>query len=159
MTVLFKRHFQVAYLADNVDAAIALFADNYGIREWNVMDMLDIHGQGSATQYIATAWAGDVQLEIIQPIETVPSLYSNWRRDSGLPLRLHHLGFLIGSEAELAQAKAALAAKGSPIVAEGTFGEMLDFAYADTTAQLGHYYELIRLRSGGKQFLDATPVN
>lgn len=95
MTVLFKRHFQVAYLADNVDAAIALFADNYGIGKWNVMDMLDIHGQGAAARYIATAWAGDVQIEIIQPIETVPSLYSNWRRDGGLPLRLHHLGFLI----------------------------------------------------------------
>lgn len=157
--VLFKRHFQVAYLVDDAKAGIEILSKHYGVEKWDLMDMAQIHGPGSAARFIGNAWVGDMMIEVIEPDEGADSIYRNWKKDSGLPLRFHHLGFLIDSAEEFEAAKRQLADSGFPIVVDGSFGEVLDYAYADTTSELGHYYELIRLKSDGDSFFGRIPVN
>lgn len=159
MAVLFKRHFQVAYVVDDAKTALDALSSRYGVQKWDLMDMVAVHGEGSAARFIGNAWVGDTMIEVIEPDEAVESIYQGWRKDSGLALRFHHLGFLVDSAEEFAAAKAQLAGQGCPIVVDGSFGEVLDFAYADTTAELGHYYEIIRLKAEGDSFFGRIPVN
>ncbi|MCK9542846.1 MAG: VOC family protein [Novosphingobium sp.] len=161
MTVLFKRHFQVAYLVDDVHAAMAEFGEKYAIKKWHVMDMTQMHGEGSPTRFIALAWTDDnVMIELIEPDESVPSIYQNWRRDSGLSARFHHLGFIIESDEEYDAVKRQLAHAGCPVATEGSAGDMLQYAYIDTTREFGHFYELIYLKGEGKElFFAPVPRN
>lgn len=159
MTVLFKRHFQVAYVVDDARAAIGILGKRYGVEKWDLMDMAALHGAGAPARFIANAWVGDTMIEVIEPDESVESIYQGWNKDSGAALRFHHLGFLVDGAEEFDAAKARLAGEGFPIVAGGSFGDVLDFAYADTTAELGHYYEIIRLKAQGDSFFGRIPVN
>ena len=161
MTVLFKRHFQIAYLVDDIHAGMAEFAAKYAITRWHVMDMIAMHGPDAPTRFLALAWTDEeLMVELIEPIETVPSIYQNWRKDSGQSARFHHLGFLVESDEEFAAITRTLGDAGSPVAAEGSAGDVLEFAYIDTTDALGHYYELIYLKGEGKtQFFAPVPMN
>jgi len=50
-------------------------------------------------------------------------------------------------------------AAGIRAVLTGSSGGILDYHYADTVQQLGHYCELIRLRPAGRDFWSAVPRN
>lgn len=159
MTTIFKRHFQTAYVVNDIQQAMTAFAENYGIKQWDLMDMVAMAGPGQPLIFIANAWAGDMMIELMQPDENVTSIYTGWQKQSGAPFRLHHLGFLVDSDAQMVEHKQQLVRNGNAIVSEGSFGDVLDFAYADTTAKLGHFYELIQLKAQGKSFFDRMPVN
>lgn len=159
MTKLFKRHFQVAYVAEDAKAAIASLRLRFDIAHWDVLDMKVIHGPEAPARYIANAWVGDIMIEVIEPDEVIDSIYRDWKSDSAAALRFHHLGFLVDTAEELDVAKAQFAGQGFPIVAEGSFGNVLDYAYADTTAELGHYYEMMFLKAEGEGFFEQIPNN
>jgi hypothetical protein len=124
--VLFKRHFQVAYVVDSAEAAIATLVKRYGIARWDLLEMTQIHGAASAARYIGKAWIGDLMIEVIEPNQAIESIYSIWQPDSGKALRFNHLGFLMKSADQFAAAKSQLAANGLPIVVDESFGEVLD---------------------------------
>lgn len=160
MTVLFKRHFQIAYVVDDIHAGVAEFAAKYAIANWHVMDMAAMQGPDSAVRHIALAWTdAELMVELIEPNPAVPSIYSDWRTDLAGP-RFHHLGFLVESDAEFTAIRAQFAVAGCPVAAEGSAGDMLDFAYIDTSRTLGHFYELIHLKGEGRtQFFGQVPRN
>ena len=158
-SALFQRHFQIAYVVDDVEQAMAAFGKSHGVARWDVMDMAAMAGPGAPLKFIATAWAGDVMIELLQPDEDVPSIYAGWQAQTGRPFRLHHLGFLVDSAEQLVAHRQQLIANGYPVATEGSFGDSLDFAYLDTTADFGHYYELIWLKAGGEAFFDRIPLN
>ncbi len=159
MTVLFQRHFQVAYVVDDIHTAMAELSQNMGVSRWDVVDMATPEGPGQVLKFNANAWSGDVMIELIQPDPAATSIYSGWRLDSDSNLRLHHLGYLVDSAEQMAEHRQHLIRNGHSIVAEGSFGNVLDFAYADTTALLGHYYEIIWLKEQGNDFFNRIPVN
>jgi len=156
-TTLYRNHFQIAYVVREIDAAMRLFRDRYGVARWHVMDMGALN-PGSPTRYIATAYSGEVMLELIDSLQDAPSIYGNWLAD-GQAVRLHHLGFWAHSPEELAAARSRFEANGQAIAAEGRFGDILDFLYADCVAELGHYYEIVHLLPAGRDFFAATPRN
>ena len=160
MTVLFKKHFQVCYLVDDAHQSMADFGEKYGISQWQVLDLKEMMGDEAPGRYITLAWIGDMMIELIEPIETVPSIYSGWQKESGQAARFHHLGFLVYSEEEFTAAKQQLVSQGFPIAAETDMGEILKSAQIDTTSALGHYYELIYLLGGeANQFFAGVPFN
>jgi len=159
MTILFKRHFQTAYVVDDVKQSAAVLAANYGIKHWDIMDMVALVGPCQPLMFIANAWVGYMMFELMQPDENVTSIYTGWQKQSNATFRLHHLGFLVDSDAQMTEHKQQLIGNGQPIVSEGSFGDVLDFAYADTTLEMGHFYELIHLKAEGKSFFDRIPVN
>lgn len=160
MTVLFKRHFQIAYLVDDVAAGMAEFGENYGVAKWHVMDMM-INGPGSPTSKIALAWTDeDMMVELIEPNPAVSSIFSDWRRDLAPGPRFHHLGFMPSDDAEFDAIVAQLGRAGCPVAGQGSVGETLRYAYVDATKALGHYYELVLLKGEGRtQFFAPVPRN
>lgn len=159
MNFLFKRHFQTAYVAANAKAAVATFSSRFGIAKWDIMDMQALHGAASPAKMICTAWVGEMMIELIEPNPAVPSIYCDWNAPEDNNLRLHHLGFLVDSEHALSETKTHLMGQGFPIVMDGSFGDVLDFAYADTRSALGHYYEIIWPKEQGDSFFSRIPVN
>lgn len=157
--VLFQQHFQIAYVVRDIEAATRRFAREFGIVRWDVMDMAALLGPGHGTRFIGNAYAGEVMIELIEPDPAGESLYRDWIPDATDGVRLHHLGFLVRSDADFRAAVAQLEAAGYPTAHSGSFGDNLDYHYADTTALLGHYYELIHLKPAGEQFFARIPRN
>ncbi|MGB3847033.1 MAG: VOC family protein [Sphingopyxis sp.] len=157
--VLFKQHFQIAYVVRNLAAARARLAREFGVAEWDVMDMAALMGPGHGTRYIGNSFAGDTMIELIEPDPAGDSIYRDWIPPEEDGVRLHHLGFLVRSDEDFKAAIAQLGAAGYPTAVSGSFGDALDYHYADTTALLGHYYELINLKPAGEQFFARIPRN
>jgi hypothetical protein len=155
---MFKRHFQIAYIVDDIQAGTDHFRGHFGVANWDVMETSKLL-PGLGARFTALAWTGDVMIELIEPDTSIESIYRGWLRERGTLLRFHHLGFLVDSDKEFASVKAGLARSGFPIESDGSFDEMLDFACADTTHTLGHYHEIIHLKSQGAAFFDSIPRN
>ncbi len=152
-TPLMKNVFQLAYVTSDLDAAAAVFRDSYGAGEF--LFMRDLPG---ATTDIALAYAGDMMIELLQPVGGVADFYSTWIKGmNGLALRHHHYGMLVDTKAELAEIKSAYSNRKVGFPLEGEMPGALDYLYADTTAELGHYLEYIRLDEGGRQMFAGVP--
>ena len=138
------RHYQNAYVTRNVDKAVAEFRERADIRlalETQVsVNLWAPHGEGVGVQKLAFIWIGDMQFELIQPIEgDVLALY----RDA-LPaddsLAFHHVCHRIDDwDAFMAQVDQ----QPYPIVLKGGTPGMLQFLYLDTRKWLGHYIEYV----------------
>lgn len=160
MTVpVFHNHFQHAYIVRDLEKAMARFKDLYGVANWHVMPMPP--GEGSPTSGIALAYvdAEKVMIELIEGVPEVESLYQDWIPESESGARFHHLGFLIDDEDEYRNVVGQFEAAGFPTAFAGSSGDILDFHYADTVAELGHYCELVHLRPAGKDFFAPVPHN
>ena len=155
---LFQGHFQLAYVTHNLEAAQAVMGDHYGITRWEVLDMAAADHQSPAFR-IANAYIGGRMVELIEVNPDVESLYSAWMPQGDAVLRFHHLGFLISDADEYARVRQHLIDCGYAIAAEGSFGDILDYFYADTSAALGHFYEVIRLKPAGQNFFQNVPEN
>jgi len=115
---------QIAIVVENLE----LVAENYckilGIGPWAIFDwssplVYDRTYRGErawAREKIALAQVGEVQLEMVQPVDG-PSIYQDWLEEYGE--RLHHLNFLVD---DVDQAVAALAEEGFPSLQSGKFG-------------------------------------
>jgi extradiol dioxygenase family protein len=159
LPVLFGHHFQIAYVVRQAEAARRLFADRFGMTRWHVMDMIALHGDQSGSRSLSLAWSGDVMVELIEENTDISSIYSGWAPLDESTVRLHHLGFLIPTAEDYAAIVGQLERAGFPAAIAGSFGDQIDFHYADTTATLGHYYELIHLKPAGADFFAQTPHN
>lgn len=153
--LFFRRHFQVAYVANDAGAAMRLFADQFGVRNWQVTAD---RPPEALQEVVALAWVGELMLEIIEPRPSRPSLYTGWVAPGSDEIRLHHLAFVADGPDDYARCVAELEAKGYPDVYSRKT-ERLDFAYLDTRAAVGHYYELFDLKPEGQAFFDAVPRN
>jgi hypothetical protein len=144
--------FQLAYVTNNLEAAAARFRDQYGTGEF--LFMRDLPGPIA----LALAYAGDTMIELIEPGPGGPPLYSDWIAGmEGVALRHHHCGFLIDGDSEWTAVRSRFVEQGNVIPMEGQMPGALDYLYADTTADLGHYLEYIRLYEGGRQLFASVP--
>lgn len=156
MTIkLFAGQFQTAYVADDMDRGLAYFRDRFDIQKWTIMDT---GGPGSPASAIAIAYSGDVMIELIEP-SAEPSLYQDWLPAGGSGLRFHHLGFLVQNKVEWQAALRTFEDSGYPAALCGTVEGLMDYHYADATAVLGHYCELIFLQPEGEALFASVPRN
>lgn len=157
---LYQNHFQIAYVARDLERAMRRFGDDFGVVRWDVMDMAALHGHETPLRYIGNAYAGDVMVEIIEPVPGAASIYADWlSADDDKAVRLHHLGFLVDSAEKLKATVEQLEKAGFPTAHAGSFGEVLDYHYADARPLLGHYLEFIHLKRDGEAFFARIPRN
>lgn len=151
---VFGRYFQTAYVTRDLEAAMALFRARHGDLAFSVMEGRP-HPDGSppAAQRIALTYLGDMMIELIQPSPEASTIYDDALPDSD-GMRLHHLGYLVDDhDRTLAQ----LTELGYALPSVGSFGDALDYIYADTRAEFGHFSEFIRLGAAGKAMFEAVP--
>lgn len=143
--------FQTAWVVPDVEVAAKDWADTRGVGPFYVMEFeggesLQYRGgPGELRMRVAWAQAGDVQVELIQPLSTTPNVYRDLVPEG--ETRFHHICFW--SE-DLSADIAVLNAAGFPLA-------MLDnpdspsFAYCDSSASNGHMIELLSRNEGMEQ--------
>jgi catechol 2,3-dioxygenase-like lactoylglutathione lyase family enzyme len=153
---LFAKHFQICYVVRDAERAFADFKDRFGITKWHQLDVASDPASPAST--IALAYVDDLMIELVEPFPNRPSFYQGWLTGTSR-VRLHHLGFLLHDDAEWRAAIDQFTANGYPVAYAGSAGNMLDFHYADSTAELGHFLELIHLKPAGEAFFASVPHN
>jgi catechol 2,3-dioxygenase-like lactoylglutathione lyase family enzyme len=149
---------QVAWVVEDIDAAEALWGTAFGIARWTRIP--DVHfgpdsctyrgGPSDHVAHVSMAYAGDLQLELIQPVSGT-SIYTEFLAAGGPGL--HHVCF----ETDDMDASLAVAAEaGLPVVQEGSMaGGSIRFAYLDGGAGGAPYIELAQLSPEMRDFYDS----
>lgn len=144
-----KGHMQNAYVTHDCDKAVEMVANKYGIEQWQRLepDMVvrTLHGDQPLACRVASAWAGGLNIEIIEPVSGYVEHYVNMLpadRSDAVP-RFHHISLRRDDEAAMRDEIARL---GLPLAFEGPVSikaaiPSLVFVYLDGRATLGHYVE------------------
>jgi hypothetical protein len=162
---LFDGFFQLAYVTTDLEQAMATFKEHYGVERYLTIPMdttVDTPAGPRATRLrISFAYAGDTQIELIQPLEgnTVELYWDGLPRDSAtFALRFHHMAFMLPSRAAWDAFRASLAATPERIAFESPFdAQASQYLYLDAKQRLGHYTEYMWLNNEGAGLFASIP--
>jgi hypothetical protein len=152
---MFRNHFQLGYVVRDTDGAIENMKRNFGINKWDVRKF----GGDTSILGLSRCFVGDTMLELMHPNPKIKSIYSDWVPAHDTDIRIHHFGYKIDDEQDFRDCAAQFEAAGCPTAMSGSMGDILDYHYADTVAQLGHYCELIRFRQPSEIYYQNVPRN
>lgn len=133
---------QLAYLVDNLDAAMDLRVKAYGLGPWTVFRNVTISGtcRGQATEVtmnVGLAYRGTLQIELIEVLSQTPSPYQD--AQGQVLFGLHHVAWVVD---DLAAAVAAAEARGLVTVFEAG-NEATQVAYMEAPGETTSLYEFI----------------
>ncbi len=152
-STLAKGAYQVGIVVPDIHKAMAFFKDKLGVPEFLFLEDPGLEDEtylgkpAPLRVNLAFGWCGDMQVELIRPIEGV-STYSKFL-DHNPQGGIHHYGIEIASYAAGVKE---MEATGFPLVQGGRHNETR-FAYFDTTGVIGTYTELVYLQPEEKAFM------
>jgi hypothetical protein len=155
---------QTAWVTNDIDAAIDMFARDYGAANWYRAQNRSLQtGPGEFAQtHIALAKRSGTELELIQPLGGADTVYAQGLRSArdGFQVRLHHICFMLPTKDALERIRQAAAARGRAIVLSGSSEAGNEYFYTDDRHALGHYVEYIYCPQQYYERLEALiPVN
>jgi hypothetical protein len=135
-------HYQNAYIVDDIDAAIAEFAQRADIGTVTPFDveqkLWTPEGMKRVATRLAFIWIGDLQYELIEVVADETGLYANYKDNGGL-MHFHHVCMRVP---EWQPFRDAVAGQDLPVVLErANEGDLLKFLYLDGRDFCGHYLE------------------
>jgi len=150
---------QICWVTDDLERTEALLAGQFGVGAWTRIpdvtfgaDTTTLRGVPvEFTAHISLAYAGDLQLELIQPVSG-RTVHADFLEAHGPGL--HHVCFEVDDvDAACARAEEA----GLPVLMRGSMmdGE-IEFAYVDGSAGGAPYVELARVGPGMREFYAAV---
>lgn len=153
--LVLRDHFQHAYVVRNLDKTMVSFKEKLGVHQWQVMPV----PEGGPIKAIGLAYAQNVMIELIEAVPEYDSIYRDWIPESESAARFHHLGYIIDDEADFHDLVGRFDAAGCGGAFAGSHGDILAFHYADSVGLLGHYCELVHLKTAGKDYFSGVPHN
>jgi hypothetical protein len=138
-------HYQNAYVTHDLDRAMALLKDRFGVGDYIVFepDMIlkTPSGPRPSSVRAALAWAGGLQIELIEPVSGYLDHYLPYLpQDKADPVpRLHHVAV---RRDDLAAMREEIARLGLPVAFEGEAPGLV-FIYLDARQSLGHFLEYV----------------
>lgn len=148
-------HYQNAYVTHDLDCAMDLATQSFGLGAFSAFDVEMISktpmGEQSSCLRVATAWAGRLQVELIQPVSGYLDPYAPFLPDdpSDAVPRFHHVA--VRREDPMAMRSEA-ASMGLPFAFESE-GAGLSCIFLDARARLGHYFEFVTATREGWQLV------
>ena len=150
---------QIAWVTDDLEATERLLSEQFGVGAWTRIRDVEFGAESttlrgepvSFTAHISLGYAGDLQLELIEPVSG-PTIHAEFLAEHGPGL--HHVCFGVD---DLDAACAAAEAAGVPVLMRGSMmdGE-IEFAYVDGSASGAPYVELARIGPDMQAFYDAV---
>jgi len=142
--MLTGRHYQNAYICNDIDAAIEQFAaraDIGKVTPFDVEQMLRTpDGIKRVASRLAFIWVAGIQYELIQVVADDTGIYSNFCSNGG-PLHFHHVCMRVPVWEPF---RAAVTQQVLPVVLErANEGDQLKFLYLDGRSFCGHYLEYV----------------
>lgn len=153
--LLRKDHFQVSYVTNDLERACEVFAQRYGIDQFDYLRGPRPEGGRIA---VALAWVGGTMYEIIEAEGPGTEFYNDSLPAGEFAIRFHHLGFLMHDRESWRALEREFGQKGWRIVAT-TLGSGFMDAYYVEAPELGHYLEYIYPEPPGLDFFLKVPVN
>ena len=150
---------QVAWVTDDIAATEVLLREQFGSGPWTRIP--DVHFDAAHsrlrgephefTAHVSLAYAGDLQLELIEPVSG-ESVHTEFLARCGPGL--HHVCFTVD---DLTAACARAEAAGVPVLQTGSMmdGE-IEFAYLDGSSAGAPYVELARIGRAMAAFYEAV---
>ncbi|MDB5702748.1 MAG: hypothetical protein JWL66_2947 [Sphingomonadales bacterium] len=157
------QHSQIAYVTNDIDAAVRLFSEQYDTPGFFVFSNIQpgMEQQGSPQLRIGLARVGGVEIELIEPLNNTAPMFRDFLPQTDeLVVRFHHVAIRIdGSLADWNAHVASIDVDAHPIVYSGQMGDDLRFFYTDERATLGHYVEHVWMSASMlAQVAEATPT-
>jgi hypothetical protein len=144
--------YQLGFVTRDLDAAMALLGDRYGIARFR-------RRRVNAWMETAHAYAGTTMIELIAVGDDAPPLYRD-HVSADDTARLHHLGHRIADVAGWEKLETALAESGLAVPMKGAAMDgHLRYAYVETRADLGIYTEYVWLTGPAEAIYDDVPRN
>lgn len=135
-------HFQNAYITRNIEKTLEVFQTKLGntepIQSFEVeQEIWTPKGSGKARQKLAFVWVGDLQYELIEPVDGLVDIYADdLPEDDGM--KFHHINMRVHDWDAF---RSKVDREGWKIAIEGQSGDQLKFLYLDARDTLGHYLE------------------
>jgi len=138
---------QTAWVTNDMDVAIRMFAQDYGVINWYRSQNLTLQtGPGEFAQaHVALAKRGRSELELIQPLGGADRVYAQGLKSpkEGFQMSFHHLCYMLPTIEALENVRQAALARGRAIVLSGSSEKGSTYFYTDDRATLGHLVEYI----------------
>jgi len=140
---------QLAYVTNDIDEAMALYARRYGVPSFYRLDVdlpSEVDGStGVIKLKIALANVAGVQIELMEPVADLGGFYgSTIAGQTGLAFGLHHVcQKVVGDIAEWEAHIAELGGPDRPIACSARAGDYARIVFTDDRALLGAYIEHI----------------
>jgi len=139
------RHSQNAYVTNDLDRALAIWRDQYGVPEFYVFEN-NAPGLVSSPEYrmkIALANVGGLEVELIEPLPGQAPMHAEvLPEDGSFAMCFHHAALRIdGALSDYEDYMASLDPAMHPVIWRGELGDVMRYAYTDERATLGHYLE------------------
>ena len=149
------RHSQNAYVTNDLDRAMGIWRDNFGVSEFYVFEN-NAPGLEASPDYrmkIALANVGGLEVELIEPLEGQAPLHAQvLPEDGSFAVCFHHIAMRIdGALADFENHMNSLDTGQNPVVWRGGMGDVMRFAYTDARSTLGHYLEHVLSHSQSQQ--------
>ena len=156
--MLLNKPFQLGYLTNDLDKAVAAYRDRYGVANFFTFDSAAMSPGPSSR--VGLAWTGDVMIELIEPGADPLSHYRMDFTPGVFAIRHHHIGHLCRDETAWDKVVGELGRQRFAVAHQGRVPGVVRYLYADTRAVDGHYREYILLEGdGGRAFFDQVPQN
>lgn len=153
--MLCKEHSHSAWVTNDLDRAVDIFKNRYGLRD---VSYLEGDAPSGGHIRVAFAWAGGQVLEIIHAIGPGFEFYNEMLPDGEFAIRFHHLGFIVRDEEGWKQLEQELGEGEWQVPLSTLTGDFID-AYYIKAPELGHYLEYVRPFEAGRAFYNAVPVS
>ena len=150
---------QVAWVTDDIEATERLLSEQFGVGSWTRIPDVEfgpetttLRGEPiSFTAHISLGYAGDLQLELIEPVSG-ETIHAEFLDEHGPGL--HHVCFEVD---DLDEACRSADAAGLSVLMRGSMldGE-IEFAYVDGSAAGAPYVELARIGPQMREFYAAV---
>jgi hypothetical protein len=146
MPSLLERFDQISYVTNDIDHAVAMFEEQYGVVGWTVnlteFDAVVRQESGRIRINLGTALIDDIRIEIISPVADLGGLYTDCLKGGAtFQLHFHHTGAIVRGPDDAWRERAAELERRGVVHMTGHIGESIRFIYADERPFLGHMVE------------------
>jgi hypothetical protein len=155
-SLLHNDHFQIAYVTNDIDRAVEVFRDRFGVATFRRNDNDLPNGAKSA---IRSAWIGSMMYEICYGSGPGMELYTDSAPPgAGFVLRFHHFGYLVPDDTAWEALEREIERGGWRVRMRSDIPGLFRVCYVETP-ELGHFLEFVLPRAGLLERMNATPVS
>jgi hypothetical protein len=152
--LLYNDHFQIAYVSNDLDRAVGVFRERFGVPAFRASDTELPNG---AKVGIRSAWIGGMMYEICYGAGPGMELYTDWAPPGDeFVLRFHHFGYLIPDDEAWTALEGEIARHGWKERLRSDIPGYVRAVYVEAP-ELGHFLEFVLPRSGLLERMNATP--
>lgn len=147
--------FQVAYVTNDIERALQVFAERYGVKEWRRMEGELKEGGHIRVEF---GWAGGALFEVTQATGDGSALYQQGLPADEFAIRFHHLGYFVPAAEDWQALLKEIDQGGVKVVNETNVPGFLQARIVEAP-DLGHWIEYIHPEAAGIAFFQGAPSN